>query len=176
MERKNIQYIFIDLDGTLIKTKSGRTFPNDVNDWIIKEDTWSALSKLASEKYLFGVHIISNQGGIEKGHVKEDEFITKIETISNLLQRRIGVPVSYDYCPTNDKDDINRKPNAGMIWDFLDYHNVVENTVIKYEQCLMIGDASGKEGQFSDSDKKCAENADIGYMDVDDFITWINND
>ena len=35
---------------------------------------------------------------------------------------------------------------------------------------LMIGDASGKEGQFSDSDKKTAENFGIDYMDVDDFI------
>lgn len=34
----------------------------------------------------------------------------------------------------------------------------------------MIGDASGKPRQFSDSDKKCAENAGIKYMDVDDFI------
>ena len=35
---------------------------------------------------------------------------------------------------------------------------------------LMIGDASGKEGQFSDSDKKTADNFCIDYMDVEDFI------
>ena len=35
---------------------------------------------------------------------------------------------------------------------------------------LMIGDASGKECQFSDSDKKTAENFGIDYMDVDDFV------
>ena len=38
------------------------------------------------------------------------------------------------------------------------------------EDCLMIGDASGKEGQFSDTDKKTADNFGIDYMDVDDFI------
>ena len=38
------------------------------------------------------------------------------------------------------------------------------------QKCLMIGDASGKEGQFSDSDKKTAENFDIDYMDVEDFV------
>lgn len=37
------------------------------------------------------------------------------------------------------------------------------------DDCLMIGDASGKEGQFSDSDKKTAENFGIDYMDVEDF-------
>lgn len=35
---------------------------------------------------------------------------------------------------------------------------------------LMIGDASGKPGQFSDSDKRTAENFGIDYMDVEDFL------
>ena len=38
---------------------------------------------------------------------------------------------------------------------------------------LMIGDASGKPGQFSDSDKKCAENFGIDYLDVKDFLQTI---
>lgn len=39
-----------------------------------------------------------------------------------------------------------------------------------YDTIMMIGDASGKEGQFSDSDKKTAENFGCEYMDVDDFV------
>lgn len=35
---------------------------------------------------------------------------------------------------------------------------------------IMIGDASGKPGDFSDSDKKCAENFGIDYIDVEDFL------
>lgn len=38
------------------------------------------------------------------------------------------------------------------------------------QKSLMIGDASGKEGQFSDSDKKTAENFYIDYIDVNDFV------
>ena len=34
---------------------------------------------------------------------------------------------------------------------------------------LMIGDASGKEGQFSASDKNTAKNCGMEYMDVEDF-------
>ena len=34
---------------------------------------------------------------------------------------------------------------------------------------LMIGDASGNPGQFSDTDRKTAENFGIDYMDVYDF-------
>lgn len=35
----------------------------------------------------------------------------------------------------------------------------------------MVGDASGLPGQFSDSDKVCAERAGIDYMDVNEFIS-----
>ena len=49
------------------------------------------------------------------------------------------------------------------------YFNNEFNNELKNE-LLMIGDASGKEGQFSDSDKKTAENFGIDYMDVDDFV------
>lgn len=45
---------------------------------------------------------------------------------------------------------------------------------IKKEDCLMIGDASGLEGQFSDSDKKTAENFGIYYMDVHEFVETYN--
>lgn len=38
------------------------------------------------------------------------------------------------------------------------------------EEYLMIGDASGLEGQFSDSDKRTAENFSIDYMDVNEFV------
>ena len=40
----------------------------------------------------------------------------------------------------------------------------------------MIGDASGKEGQFSDSDKKTAENFGIDYLDVEDFVKGMRNE
>ena len=46
---------------------------------------------------------------------------------------------------------------------------IIENG-IETDKMLMIGDASGKEGQFSDSDKKTAENFSIDYMDVEDFV------
>ena len=38
------------------------------------------------------------------------------------------------------------------------------------DRIIMIGDASGKPENFSDSDKKCAENFGIDYIDVEDFL------
>lgn len=67
-----------------------------------------------------------------------------------------------------------RKPNTGMIDDIL---MKCKDTVMRgmnfsqLKGCsLMVGDASGLPGQFSDSDKVCAENAGIDYMDVITFV------
>ena len=40
----------------------------------------------------------------------------------------------------------------------------------------MIGDASGKPGQWSDTDKKTAENFGIDYLDVEDFVKEMSNE
>ena len=64
-----------------------------------------------------------------------------------------------------DKADPRRKPNTGMLENFYKYACVKNKA-----KCIMIGDASGKPGDFSDSDKKCAENFGIDYIDVRDFL------
>ena len=73
------------------------------------------------------------------------------------------------YCLTNDKSNPYRKPNTKMLEDLLERYVGDDFNHIK-PKSLMIGDASGKEGQFSDSDKKTAENFGIDYMDVEDFV------
>lgn len=63
-------------------------------------------------------------------------------------------------------------PDESISMILTDLPYVLENKVGEDDKplCLMIGDASGKEGDFSDSDRKCAENFGIDYMDVEDFI------
>ena len=73
------------------------------------------------------------------------------------------------YCETNDKLDPYRKPNTGMLERLMESYIGDDFDYIK-PKSLMIGDASGKEGQFLDSDKKTAENFGIDYMDVNDFV------
>lgn len=108
------------------------------------------------------------------------EFEDKLNYVSSALADYTDASIYNYYCDSNDKDNINRKPNTGMIDQFMDYvkftnDNVDEENKIVYDTILMIGDASGKEGQFSDSDKKTAENFGCEYMDVDDFVYKYNN-
>ena len=52
-----------DMDWTLVRTKSGNTFPNNINDW----DWWHSsvrprLHKLVEEG--FRIVVFTNQGGV----------------------------------------------------------------------------------------------------------------
>ena len=157
--------LFADLDGTLIVTRSGKVFPENSGDWVFKKLVVGAIRKYNPTH----LHIVSNQGGIEKGFVDPDLFFWKILKIREELTKELpGTMVTIDYCTSNNPNDRRRKPNCGMIDCYCE--DTYNDTDCRKRDCMMIGDASGKEGQFSDSDKKCAENAGIRYMDVDDFI------
>ena len=162
---KEYEVIFCDLDGTLIDTISGETFPKGIWDMRLKFDVLDAIKKLNPE-YIF---IVSNQGGIESGFVDVHNFRVKSEYITRAIREYCGCACHAMYCETNDKLDPYRKPNPGMLYGILENYVGYDLGYTK-PVSLMIGDASGKEGQFSDSDKKTAENFGIDYMDVNDFI------
>jgi DNA 3'-phosphatase len=168
LEDKNI--IFIDLDSTLIETVSGRTFPINIIDCKPIWKVWKLLKKWVNIKkstcYIF---IVSNQGGIEKGLIKEEYFSCKINFISAALLDYINkehLIVDCIYCPTENKSNHYRKPNTGMLDFILTKYGLRDSPKNKI---IMIGDASGKPGDFSSSDLDCANNFNIDYLDVDDI-------
>lgn len=162
---KNKNVLFCDLNGTLIETISGDTFPKCIWDMKLRFDVLDAIKKLNPEYVL----IVSNQGGIESGFVDAKKFETKLFYITEAISDYCDCECYAMYCDTNNKLDPYRKPNTKMLETLLDDFVGDDFDFIK-QKSLMIGDASGKEGQFSDSDKKTAENFGIDYMDVNDFV------
>ena len=165
---KKYDVIFSDLDGTLIKTISGETFPKGIWDMQIRFEVLDKIKKTKLEYLL----IVSNQGGIESGFVDAHNFRAKSEYITRAISEYCDCKCYAMYCETNDKSDQYRKPNTGMLHSIIEKYVGDDFDYIK-QKSLMIGDASGKEGQFSDSDKKTAENFCIDYMDVNDFINTL---
>lgn len=160
---ENAKILFCDLDGTLIDTLSGKTFPSGIWDMRFRMGVWESIRRHSPKCIL----IATNQGGIERGFVNEDNFVSKMNYISAALKEYTGCDeVIYRYCPTNDKGDMGRKPNPGM---YISLFKSIESLCSK-EDCLAIGDASGKPGQFSDSDKVAAERFGCRYMDIEDFL------
>ena len=162
---KKYNVIFSDLDGTLIKTISGETFPKRIWDMQIRFEVLDKIKEVKPEYLL----IVSNQGGIESGFMDDYDFRAKLEYITRAISEYCDCECYAMYCKTNDKSDPYRKPNVGML-NYLTERRVGDDFDYIKSVSLMIGDASGKEGQFSDSDKKTAENFGIDYMDVEDFI------
>ena len=167
---KNKKVIFCDLDGTLIETISGEVFPKGVWDMRIRFDVLDAIKKLNPQYIL----IASNQGGIESGFVNDDNFRAKSGYVAGAIREYCDCKCYAMYCLTNDKSNPYRKPNTGMLEDLLERYVEDDFGCIK-KKSLMIGDASGKEGQFLDSDKKTAENFGIDYIDVNDFVRALKN-
>lgn len=98
-------------------------------------------------------------------------FSAKLNAIKIFVDEYIDTLVMSYYCASLDPSDENRKPNTGMLVKAVrDFEKFLGQSEFDKEKALMIGDASGKPGQFSDSDKNTAENFGIDYMDVEDFL------
>ena len=166
VDLKSKKVLFCDLDGTLIETISGGTFPKGIWDMRLRIDVLHKIKEIIKPEYIL---IVSNQGGIERGFVDRGHFTTKLNYICKSIEEYCNCSCYGTYCVSNNKSDQFRKPNVGML-DYLTELYVGDDFDCIKPKSLMIGDASGKEGQFSDSDKKTAENFGIDYMDVEDFI------
>ena len=162
---KKYDIIFADLDRTLINTINGEIFPKGIWDMKIRFEVLDKIKEI-KPKYLL---IVSNQGGIESGFISKSDFSTKLDYICASIREYCNCYCYAMYCTTNNKSDSFRKPNIGML-NYLTELYVGDDFDYIKSVSLMIGDLSGKEGQFSDSDKKTAENFGIDYMDVEDFI------
>ena len=162
---KKYKIIFADLDDTLIETISGDTFPKGVWDMKIKFNVLDKIKEIKPDYIL----VVSNQGGIEKGFINELRFAYKINYIAICIREYCDCGCVIEYCKYNDDNHNYRKPNIGLLNEMTETYIGDDFDYIK-SVSLMIGDASGKEGQWSDTDKKTAENFGIDYIDVEDFV------
>lgn len=145
-----------DLDGTIIRTKSGRTFPIDANDWmLICDEVKDIMKQLSKDGY--SIVIITNQLGVSKGKTTIEELEIKLKAISEI----IGVEI-MSFVATND--DEYRKPRTG-IWDMI-------KSMTKISKAFYVGDAAGRPGDFNNTDYKFALNCEIDFATPDRLFLW----
>lgn len=142
----NYAKVFIfDLDDTLISTTSGKKFPINSNDWNFLPEVIPKLKKISNSAE-FDVVIISNQAG----HKRNPNLIeSKLHNVTTALKNE---KIEFRLFAALARDR-NRKPSTGIIEDFIDSKNI--------EKFYIVGDAAGRERDFSDSDIKFAHNISL---------------
>lgn len=157
-----------DMDGTLIKPKSGKVHPVDTYDWQIAFPTCEKkLKELIEDDYK--CVILSNQAPIGNGRVKIADFKKKVEAII----KKLDVPFQV-YLATGK--GFYRKPGVGM-WQVLS-NKKNDNIGIDFSNSFYCGDAAGrlpnwapgKKKDHSMADKLMAENLDLKFYTPEEFF------
>jgi len=159
-------YLF-DLDHTLIKTKSGKTFPIDSTDWeLLYPIIPIKLSKSGLTNSLVG--IISNQKGL-----KNSEKITVwIDKLKNIIKS-----IRIDFVFASIIDDRFRKPMCGSL-DYIkeQFVHIQWEKLVNANKIYYIGDAFGRKTDFSDTDVKFAINCKLKFKTPEVFFGIENSD
>lgn len=157
-----------DMDGTLIKPKSGLRFPKDDDDW---ELLFSNIKNKFKEKQdqNYKIVIFTNQSRIEKSDFKRLGFQRKIENIV----KRIGIPIQV-FIATGQS--IYRKPVPGMWYVLTQEKN--GGIEVDMEKSFFVGDAAGrgknwavkKPKDHSLADRLFAANAGLKFYTPEEFF------
>ena len=147
--------LFVILNGTLITTKSGKSFPLHSEDWkfTTKWDKMIENARFAN----FTIIIIDNQLSVGEGLVGEDQFVAKDLKICRIIEKDLHLPKNTlitTYC-YNEDNPFMVKPNPGMLYEMgLEYDIVLSDS-------MLIGN--------SEQDERFAKLAGIGtYYTLDD--------
>jgi len=169
INNSNIKKIILfDLDYTLIKTKSGKTFPIDKNDWDYLIDIVPlTITQYINNNSICG--IISNQKGL-----KNKELINNWIDKMNNINKKLGLHFVF----VSLKDDNFRKPLPSS-WDYIknNYLNFIDcDQIRKKLKIYYVGDAFGRRNDFSDTDYKFAINCKFKFKTPELFFKFnLNN-
>lgn len=147
--------IMMDFDWTLVKPKNNRPFPKDINDW---EWLYPSIPNKIRE------YDVKNTVLIIFTNQSKDWKHEQIKLVANELNVPIFIMIA-----TNKKA---YKPNINFYNTFFQLNNR-EPKLISLKKSLFIGDAVGRTDDFSDSDKKFAEN--IGVKCITPEEAFLNN-
>ncbi len=153
--------LFVDLDGTVRETLSGRVHPVEPWDQRLRPNVADRLAEYRARGY----HIIgaTNQGGVAFGTLSEDD----VRAINDHLRTELA-PGLFDlilYCPYHPYGTVAayrrgapcRKPSPGMAYEARDRYG------LDLRSSIMVGD--------SEADRLFARNAGIGHFYwEDDFF------
>ena len=140
-----------DYDWTLVKPKTGNTFPKNIDDWVWLNDNVVDIIKNTYKKG-FAIIIFTNQTKQWK--------IDQIELVLKTLNIPLLIAIGFDKA--------DKKPNT-----------ILFETVVTWEwdkdKSVFIGDALGRPGDWNDTDRIFAENVGFKQANIkapEDFFPY----
>jgi D-glycero-D-manno-heptose 1,7-bisphosphate phosphatase len=150
-----IKCIFLDRDGVINKDTG---YFYEFSKIIWNKKIFKTIKFIKKKK--IKICVITNQSGVARGYYTEKQVIKLHKKMNNFIFKRTGYRIdNFEHCPylrsakikKYKKDSYRRKPNPGMINDYLKKEN------LEKKNCLLFGDRY--------TDILCAKNAGIkGYL------------
>lgn len=163
--KKTYKIAAFDFDNTIVRTRSGKNYSYDKDDWQFNYETVPKILKdYLKDKYI--IVLFSNQSGIQRKTTTASEMGSKINNVKKALE------INFDAMFASCKDSF-RKPFTGM-WDFWLEKKGLTMKNIDLKKSFYCGDAAGRFYQkekkkkrrspdFSDSDKNFANNIGLNF-------------
>jgi DNA 3'-phosphatase len=172
-----VKVAFFDADSTLRVSRTGSVSANTPTDVALLPGVAEKLTELHAQGYL--IAIVSNQAGVEDGHVKLADADAALRHTVDLI-RVLGGEVHYvDYAETRGPD---RKPNGGMFDRLAQLLGATFNASVDMSLSFMSGDSAykkteirpdGRQGSnFSNSDRLFAEGVGLRFDEPHVTFGW----
>ncbi|VVA97663.1 unnamed protein product [Arabis nemorensis] len=157
-----------DFDGCLAKTSVK----------IVGADKWSLMYPSIPEKlqslYSQGYKLVifTNESNIDRWKNKRQDAVdSKIGRLNSFI-KRVEVPIQVfiacGVASSGGKDDLYRKPKAGM-WQLMKKH-FNSGIAIDMDKSFYVGDAAGRNGDHSDTDIKFAQASGLKFYTPEEYF------
>ncbi|MFS0634700.1 HAD family hydrolase [Mesobacillus foraminis] len=163
------QAIFLDRDGVLNEVLTKRVkFVNKPKDLYLLEGAAEAVAELSKEGY--DIFVVTNQGGVGLGFLKERDLVKVHDHLSQLVKEHGGEIREVAYCPHKPKAGCDcRKPNAGMLLDLADRHDIdLKRSVMvgDHERDIEAGQKAGCKTVFIGDEESSADRKALSLQDA----------
>ncbi|GGA83405.1 D-glycero-alpha-D-manno-heptose-1,7-bisphosphate 7-phosphatase [Ornithinibacillus halotolerans] len=168
--------IFLDRDGVINEVLTKRVkFVNKPSDFYLLEKVGEAIKLLNDAEYK--VFVVTNQGGIGLGYMKEKELERVHGKMKHELEKYGAFIDDIAYCPHKPHAGCAcRKPEPQMIVDLAKRHDVnLENSYMVGDRDpdIEAGKAAGVKTVLVGKREKSNTNADMEFERLYDFAKWL---
>ncbi|PAE87642.1 D-glycero-alpha-D-manno-heptose-1,7-bisphosphate 7-phosphatase [Shouchella clausii] len=128
------QAVFLDRDGVINEVLSKRVkFVNDANDFYLLDGVAESIRSFKKAGFL--VFVVTNQGGIGLGYMREEQLVRIHEKMIADLNVQAAIIDDIAYCPHKPNEGCPcRKPKAYLLEKLAEKHHV------DLSASIMVGD------------------------------------